>query len=251
MATLAPGLRLAVNTVVDLIYPPVCAGCERPMAAPRALCAACWSRVRFIERPFCPVMGRPFAHDPGEGMICAEALADPPVFDRLRAAAFHDSTARMLVHGLKYHDRTDLARMMAGWMLRAGDGAVENCDGIIPVPLHFTRRLARRFNQAGELARGLARLSQKALLPDAIVRVRKTRPQVGLGEKAREDNLRGAFQVTAAGREAVFGKRLVLVDDVYTTGATVNAAARTLKKAGAADITVLTFAMALDEPIYA
>jgi ComF family protein len=251
MAALTSTLRLAANAALDFIYPPVCASCERPTAGPRALCAVCWSRIRFIEHPFCPVLGRPFAHDPGEGTICAEALADPPVFDRLRAAAFHDSTAKMLVHGLKYRDRTDLARMMAGWMLRAGDGTVQGCDAIIPVPLHYARRMVRTFNQAGELARCLSRLAQKPLLPDAIVRVKWTRQQVGLGEKAREDNLRGAFKMTQSGQESVFGKRLILVDDVYTTGATVNAAARALKKAGAADITVLTFAMALDAPIYA
>jgi ComF family protein len=251
MLALKSGLRLAMKTVVDLVYPPVCAGCERPMATPGALCAACWSRVRFIEQPFCPIMGRPFAHDPGEGIVCAEALADPPEFDRLRAAAFHDSTAKMLVHGLKYRDRTDLARMMAGWMLRAGGGAVEDCDAIVPVPLHYTRRITRKFNQAGELARCMAHMAQRPLLPEALIRIKKTRQQVGLGEKARMDNLRGAFQVTQAGRDAVFGKRIVLVDDVYTTGATVNAAAKALKKAGAAEIVVLTFAMALDEPIYA
>jgi len=139
--------------------------------------------------------------------------------------------------------------MMAEWMLRAADGTVERCDAILPVPLHRNRMFSRKFNQAAELARHIARQSDKALLPATLLRIRRTRQQVGLGARAREDNVRGAFAI-AKGREAdVFGKRLVLVDDVYTTGATVAAAARVLRKAGAADITVLTFARALAETI--
>jgi ComF family protein len=193
--------------------------------------------------------GPPFSHDLGAGILSAEAIANPPPFDRLRSAATHDHAVRNLVHGLKYRDRTDLAPMMAGWMLRASDGMVERCDAVIPVPLHRTRMVSRKFNQAAELGRHLARLAGKPLLPATLLRVKRTSQQVGLGVRAREDNVRGAFAV-AAGRESdVFGKRIVLVDDVYTTGATVGAATRALRKAGAADITVLTFARALAETI--
>ena len=169
--------------------------------------------------------------------------------DRLRSAATHDRAVRDLVHRLKYRDRTDLAPMMAAWMLRASDGTVESCDTLIPVPLHRTRMLARKFNQAAELARHMARLSGKPLLAATLIRVKRTSQQVGLGAKAREDNVRSAFAIAKGCENDIFGKRIVLVDDVYTTGATVAAASRTLRKAGAADITVLTFARALSEPI--
>lgn len=233
----------------DFLYPPACAACGISTGNHRGLCPKCWSGIRFIERPFCEVLGSPFSHDLGAGILSADAIANPPPFDRLRSVATHDRAVRNIVHGLKYRDRTDLAPMMAGWMLRASDGTVAACDAIVPVPLHRLRMLSRKFNQAAELARHLAHLSGKPLLPATLLRVKRTSQQVGLGAKAREDNVRGAFAI-APGREGdVFGKRIVLIDDVYTTGATVDAATRVLRRAGAADITVLTFARALSEPI--
>ncbi|WP_245500673.1 ComF family protein [Rhizobium sp. BK251] len=243
------GLLAPLAAVVDLVYPPACPSCEVSTGTHRSLCPACWSRIRFIERPYCEVLGLPFSHDLGRGILSADAIANPPPFDRLRSVAVHDGVVRDLVHGLKYRDRTDLAPMMAGWMLRADDGCVTGCDGIIAVPLHRMRLLSRKYNQAAELARHLSHLSGKPLLPATLMRVKRTTRQVGLGAKAREDNVRGAFAIRKGGEGEVFGKRLVLVDDVYTTGATVAAATRALKKAGAAEVSVLTFARALSTPI--
>jgi ComF family protein len=242
---LGRGLRGLIAAAVDAVYPPVCTGCGRMVGQHRGVCPACWATLRLIERPYCEVLGLPFSHDLGAGILSADAIANPPVFDRLRSVAIHDGIARSLVHGLKYRDRTDLAIMMAGWMVRASDGTVEACDAIIPVPLHAYRLWGRRFNQSAELARAIARLSGKPYLAASLIRTKRTAQQVGLGAQAREDNVRGAFAVTEAGKTAVFGKRVVLVDDVYTTGATVSAATRALKKAGAGDVTVLTFARAM------
>jgi ComF family protein len=242
---LGRGLRGLIAAAVDAVYPPVCTGCGRMVGQHRGVCPACWATLRLIERPYCEVLGLPFSHDLGAGILSADAIANRPVFDRLRSVAIHDGIARSLVHGLKYRDRTDLAIMMAGWMVRASDGTVEACDAIIPVPLHAYRLWGRRFNQSAELARAIARLSGKPYLATALIRTKRTAQQVGLGAAAREDNVRGAFAVTEAGKTAVFGKRVVLVDDVYTTGATVSAATRALKKAGAGDVTVLTFARAM------
>jgi len=235
--------------LADLVYPPACAACGTMTSGHRGLCAGCWAGVRFIERPYCEVLGSPFSHNLGTGILSAQAIADPPPFDRLRSAAIHDEAIRNLVHGLKYRDRVDLAPMMSGWMLRASDGAVAACDAIIPVPLHRSRMLSRKFNQAAELARHLARLSGKPLLAATLLRVKRTEQQVGLGARAREENVRGAFAIARGRENDVFGKRIILVDDVYTTGATVAAATRALRRAGASDITVLTFARALQEPI--
>ena len=242
---LGRGLRGLIAAAVDAVYPPVCTGCGRMVGQHRGVCPACWATLRLIERPYCEVLGLPFSHDLGAGILSADAIANPPVFDRLRSVAIHDGIARSLVHGLKYRDRTDLAIMMAGWMVRASDGTVEACDAIIPVPLHAYRLWGRRFNQSAELARAIARLSGKPYLATALIRTKRTARQVGLGAQARENNVRGAFAVTEAGKTALFGKRVVLVDDVYTTGATVSAATRALKKAGAGDVTVLTFARAM------
>lgn len=176
-----------------------------------------------------------------------EAIAAPPVFDRLRSVAVHEGIARDLVHGLKYRDRTDLGPMMAEWMVRASDGAVASADAIIPVPLHAFRLWGRKYNQAAELARAVSAFSGRPYLPSTLYRIRRTTKQVGLGAKAREDNVRGAFAVS--GNESLKGKRIVLVDDVYTTGATVSAASRALKRAGACHVTVLTFARAMSDLI--
>ncbi|MGN7294795.1 ComF family protein [Rhizobium sp. SAFR-030] len=241
--------RRWLRPVLDLLYPPCCAACAVRTSDHSALCPACWTQMRFIERPYCEVLGIPFSYDLGEGMLSAEAIAAPPVFDRLRAVALHEGPARALVHGLKYRDRTDLAPMMAAWMRRAGGSHLEQCEAIIPVPLHWTRLVLRRFNQAAELARALSRQSDRPLVVAALSRSKRTKRQVGLTAKAREANLRAAFKVAKGHENEVFGKRVVLVDDVYTTGATVASAARALKRAGATEVTVLTFAMALRQPI--
>lgn len=242
-------LRAVWRAVADFVYPPSCVGCGCKTRQGGALCQICWVDVQFIERPYCEVLGIPFARDHGPGVLCAQAIAEPPPFERLRAATVHDGPARKLVHQLKYMDRTDLAHLMARWMLRASDGAVAACDCIVPVPLHRRRFLARRFNQSAELARHVSVLASKPLVASALVRIKPTSRQVGLSARARKKNVRGAFAI-APGRESAFaGKRVVLVDDVYTTGATVAAAARRLKKAGARDVTVLTFAMAISGPI--
>lgn len=237
------------GAALDLVYPPACAGCGVLTGSKASLCPKCWSRLAFIERPYCEVLGTPFSHDLGPGILSADAIANPPPFDRLRSVALYDDLARVLVQSLKYRDRTDLAPMMAGWMLRAGDGAVEAADLIVPVPLHRFRLVWRKFNQAAELSRALAAASGTPVLFDVVRRTKRTRRQIGLGPRAREENVRGAFSITQEGREKLFGRRVVLVDDVYTTGATVSAVTRTLKRAGVADVTVLTFARALPGPI--
>jgi ComF family protein len=135
--------------------------------------------------------------------------------------------------------------MLAEWMIRASDGAVASAEAIVPVPLHAFRLWGRRFNQSAELARAIAQLSGKPYHPNVLKRVRRTSRQVGLARQAREDNVRGAFAVSERGKTDLEGKRIVLVDDVYTTGATVSAATRALKRAGAGQVTVLTFARAI------
>jgi len=205
--------------------------------------------MRLIETPYCPVLGLPFAHDPGAGMVSPQAIAHPPVFDRLRSVALHEGVARHLVHDLKYRDRVDLAPMMAGWMIRAAQAEIAAADAILAVPLHRMRMFRRMFNQSAELARHVADQSGRPFLGEALVRRKHTQQQVGLTANQRSLNVRGAFDVPDGRQNLVFGRRLVLVDDVYTTGATVSAATTALKKAGAADVTVLTFARALAGPI--
>jgi ComF family protein len=241
--------RSVLSAAIDIVYPPHCVGCGIMTGSHRGLCPDCWSSLGFIEEPYCAVLGIPFSHEQGAGALSALAIAEPPDFDRLRAVALHTGVARSLVHALKYRDRLDLAPMMALWMARAGAAVIERADLILPVPLHRSRLFGRRFNQSAELARAIASRTELRYAPSALIRVKRTERQVGLGQRARQENVRGAFRVTENGKTLVFGQHVLLVDDVYTTGATVNACARALKRAGAAEVSVLTFAMALSEPI--
>jgi len=181
----------------------------------------------------------------GDRILSADAIANPPPFARARAAVVYSGIARRLVHELKFGDRTDLAPWIAVWMARSGAELIADADAIVPVPLHRRRMLWRRFNQSAELARALSRRFGKPFLADAVRRIRPTRQQVGLGAREREANVRGAFRVDEAAEIEVRGRRLLLVDDVYTTGTTVAAVTRALKRAGAADVDVLTFARVL------
>ena len=153
------GLRRLPRLVADLVLPPTCPACQAAVGDAQALCSRCWSAIRFIAPPLCPVYGTPFAYELGEGILSAEALADPPPFRRARAAAIYGDVARDLVHQLKYHDRPDLAEVMAIAMHRAGRELLSECALIVPVPLYRWRLWQRRFNQAAVLAASLAGLS--------------------------------------------------------------------------------------------
>lgn len=249
METARAFARIVTNRLFMLLFPPVCAECQNLVSAPGSLCAACWSKVRFIEKPYCPVLGIPFSHDLGAEILSAEAIADPPPFRRARSVAVHEGAISTMVHRLKYSDRTDLAPWMARWMARAGSELLAECDVIVPVPLHARRFWLRRFNQSAELARHLGLLSGKPFEPGALKRVKPTRQQVGLGAMERAANVRGAFRVPENQGIKVRGRRVLLIDDVYTTGATVKAATRALLRGGASSVDVLTFGRALSKEL--
>lgn len=245
MAEIKRFAHTVLNWPARILFPPICAGCRRHVFEPGVLCGACWSKLKFLERPWCPVMGTPFLHEMGDGFLSAEAIADPPPFERARASVIYGGVAREMVQGLKYHDRTDLAPWMARWMMRTGSELVADADLIVPVPLHWRRFVRRKFNQSAELGRTISRQSGVPLVPDALKRVKLTRQQVGLERKEREDNVRSAFRVPPEAEIAIAGRRVLLIDDVYTTGATVGAATKALRKSGAAAVDVLTFARVL------
>ncbi|ACB78561.1 competence protein F [Methylorubrum populi BJ001] len=237
------GVRRLASAAIGLVYPPTCVACGGATGQPHALCAACWRGLRLIERPYCERLGTPFALDLGIGSLLSPgAIAEPPVFGRARAVAIYDGTARDLVHRLKYGDRLDLARTMGRMMASAGREVLDEAELILPVPLHGLRLWRRRFNQSALLARAIGEIAGKPCELHALVRVKATRPQVGLTRAQRAANLQGAFRVADRARLRIAGRRLLLIDDVSTTGATGNAAARVLLRAGAAGVDLLTFA---------
>ncbi len=226
----------------DAILPATCLSCARHVDEQGTLCAPCWGRLRLIEKPYCSVLGSPFSYDLGENAQSADAIANPPSFDMARSVVLYDDIARRLIQGLKFSDRTDLAPWLANWMIRASDGMLANGAHIVPVPLHPRRLWSRRFNQSAELARPIAQRCALKFTPEVLVRVRPTRQQVGLRSKERRRNVQGAFRVPVEQKVNVTGHEIVLIDDVYTTGATLNACARALRRAGAKRISCLTFA---------
>jgi ComF family protein len=242
MLALAPaaGLRRARDRLLDLLLPPRCLACGTSVAATGTLCAGCWRGLTFLGAPCCAGCCYPFDFDLGPGGLCGACLAAAPQFDRARAALRYDDASRSLILALKHGDRLHLAPPLAQWMQRAGAELLGDADLQLPVPLHWSRLFARRYNQAAVLAHVIAKTGGPAVAADCLIRRRRTPSQGNKNASARRRNVAGAFAVKRP--DEVRGKRVVLIDDVLTTGATVEECARVLKRAGAARVDVLTLA---------
>ena len=240
-----PVRRLAAGAL-NLLLPPTCPACQVPVApgidTGGGLCADCWSALNFLSRPHCDHCGHPFETAMHETMLCGACVRERPPFQRARAALVYDDASRDLVLGFKRADRTDWAPLFARWLADAGTELLADCDLVVPVALHWSRLLSRRFNQAAELARPLAKRTGVSFAPEVLVRTRRTPVQGHLGFRARERNVRGAFRVPSAQVRKVEGKAVLLVDDVFTTGATARACTRALLAAGARRVDILTLA---------
>jgi ComF family protein len=231
-------MRRLFDRALDLVFPPH--GLDEGATAPQTtgLSGGAWEQISFIDHPLCDGCGIPYAYDVASR--CAACLAKPRAFGRARAACLYDETSRDLILQFKHADRTDLVPLFVRWLSRAGADILDGADAIAPVPLHAARLFKRRYNQAAEIARPLARQQGLAYLPDALARRRETGSQAGKSGSGRRRNVAGAFEVVRP--QSVTGKAVVLIDDVLTTGATAEGCARALRAAGAKSVDLLVLA---------
>jgi ComF family protein len=230
------------RTVLDAVLPLRCLKCGDILSTAQGLCPDCWRKLTWLGAPCCACCGQPFPFDAGADALCGACLQKRPAYDRARAVFRYDDESRDLVIGLKHADRTESVPALAGWMCRVGASLLESAELIVPVPLHWTRLATRRFNQAALLAQAIGRSAKQPVLPQALLRRRATRSQGHLGRMARFRNVKGAIAVADRQATAVTNRRILLIDDVITTGATVESAAKALISAGARNVDVLALA---------
>jgi ComF family protein len=235
-------LHRAAARALDVLFPPRCLKCGVELEATGALCGDCWPKMSFIAAPQCACCGLPFPFDAGPNALCAACVQSTPDFDRARAVFVYSEHSRDLILAFKHADQTHAAPGFGRWLARAGAELLEDADLIVPVPLHRRRLFARRYNQAALLAHAIGGEGGVRVAPDGLVRTKKTRPHIDMGRSARLTNVAGAFALNPRWAAEVANAKVVLVDDVLTTGATVSSCARTLRKAGAARVDVLTLA---------
>lgn len=238
--------RRAASTVVDLLLPPRCPGCGMIVAGQDRFCVDCWAGLDFIVPPSCARCDLPLLQEAGPEATCGACMADPPPFERAWAPLAYGEKARALVMRLKYGRRIGAARLMADLMATRLGGREGAEPLLVPVPLHRWRIWSRGFNQSALIAAHLGRRFGWQVDVDALQRIRRTDPLRGLGRTARVKEVRGAFAVPAAARERIAGRTVLLIDDVFTSGATVRACAKALLRGGAAAVEVAAFARVID-----
>ena len=242
---IAPPFLAFKERVLDILYPPQCLRCLALVAETNTLCSICWREISFIEGAGCDVCGLPFEFDLGPNALCGACSQQRPIFNRARAVLIYNAASRDLILSFKHGDKTHAATAYGKWLFRMSKNFLKNqekIDLILPVPLHWSRLFHRRYNQAALLALELGKLAQIPVETTLLRRHKKTASQGHKTTRQRHQNLIGAFSVLPKTRHQIKNKRLLLVDDVFTTGATASTCAQVLLSAGADQVDVLTLA---------
>ena len=235
-------LRHMSQVALNALLPPQCLGCGELVSEAGVLCPVCWEKVHFLNPPHCNCCGLPFEHDLGTGALCGDCIRQAPLYRRARSAMIYNEHSRNLILSFKHGDRTDATPAFGQWLLRAGKELFPNNDLIVPVPLYWFRLFSRRYNQAALLANDLSGKSNVPVAANLLIRKKHTPSQGKMSFSQRHRNLQGAFKLNARNRQNLKGARVLLIDDVFTTGATVSACARILLQGGADSVDVLTLA---------
>lgn len=241
-------IRRVGLAALDVLLPPQCLTCDAEVLTQGAFCVDCFNQAQQITAPFCRRCGVPLGQtaQADSAGACPRCAANPPPWHEARGALAYDAFSRRPILSLKHGDRTDLAKSLAPLMLRAGRALLAEATLLVPVPLHRRRLFARRYNQAALLARTVGRLAKVPVLADALQRVRATAPLMDKDHIARAEELRDAIAVRPMRAAALVGQRVVLVDDVLTSGATAGACTRALLAAGVERVDVLVAARVPD-----
>lgn len=236
-----PVLKTAKTVGLNLLLPPLCVLCRAPVSDQGSICTSCHGKVQFLHAPWCRCCGEPFSAQLGGEAECAACIDAPPPYRSARAVAAYTAESRRLITRLKFGDDTALAKTVGRWMATVARREAMPAELVLPVPLHARRLWRRGYNQSLLLADVIAKTLSLPVEPYVLTRLRATPPQTRLTRKQRLKNVQGAFAVREQDTATIAGKRVLLIDDVFTTGATIEACATTLLKAGAGEVHVLTF----------
>ena len=232
--------RTVYRTVLDFIVPPLCPICKKRVLFTHGLCSECFSKIHFICRPYCEICGKPFEFDIPEETRCGACCKKNPIFTKARSAFIYDSFSAKLILPFKHSDHLELAPLLTNLLYRAGRDLFSETDLIIGVPLHRFRHIKRKYNQADVLAKRLAEKSHIPYHSAILTRKRATISQGHMKAAERKRNVAGAFGIK--NKHLIKDKNILLIDDVFTTGATINECSKILLKNGAAKVFVLTLA---------
>ncbi len=242
LTKLKPFPRKIACKIFDFLLPARCLSCTKLIEEPHALCSECWKNLNFITTPFCRGCGFPFEVEIGEQALCGRCIQAPASYTHARAALCYDDACKPLILRFKHSDAIHLAPLMSKWMLRAGKDLIDQADYMVPVPLHWQRMFVRRYNQAALLTLELSKLTKKSTAVDMLKRHRSTPPQGSKRAGSRQQNVAGAFVINPSWYPKIRGKTILLIDDVMTSGATLQSCTAPLLKAGAKRVDVLTIA---------
>jgi ComF family protein len=230
-----------MKRLLNFILPPRCANCSQQIAHSHSLCSECWRKIDFLSEPYCQKCGYPFEIDL-EGFLCPSCLYMPPSYNHLRAACRYNEASKALLMRFKYGGATSLAPLFVKWLAYAGGDFVKEADIILPVPLHWRRLIKRGYNQAALLAQGLSKAFHKTYAYNILKRNRYTPSQGRRTLEQRIQNVQGVFKIPSSKQKIIEGKKILLIDDVYTSGATIRECVKVLKHFHPECVNVLTLA---------